>query len=301
MKLAILLYGHLRTFEECASSLLEFVTKGHDVDIFIHTWDETESRTKTYYKSKNPNQKVDDKTLEKINSLYRPKKLKVEKQEFLQDKEFALLSNSKVKISTVGIHFMMHSLNESNKLRELYQAETDTEYDLVLCTRPDIEFFSPLNMDKILSQSKIIGLDEETSLYTACNPCGSQDDLMFIENLATDLIMLGKPETVNKFIQVNQNLTEDFICKHFLNPETLFLTSARYGGIQTNQINYLHGINFKIKRHIKKKTGLLRIKVKPDRLKLHFLTNLSIPLIHIKSHLLFHIFDFCIGKPIEDE
>ena len=85
MNIAIQLFGHLRTFEQASSSFLQNVVEvnkadGHDVDIFIHTWDELDHSTVNY---RNPNgecltdTRLLDSEFEIAQRLYRPKILKI--------------------------------------------------------------------------------------------------------------------------------------------------------------------------------------------------------------------------------
>lgn len=49
MKLAILLFGHMRTFEYSGQFFMKNVAEYYDCDIFIHTWDTIDSQTKSWH------------------------------------------------------------------------------------------------------------------------------------------------------------------------------------------------------------------------------------------------------------
>lgn len=55
MKIALHLFGHLRTFKECLPTFNQFLIQNHECDVFMHTWDETDRKTESWYKNTDRN------------------------------------------------------------------------------------------------------------------------------------------------------------------------------------------------------------------------------------------------------
>jgi len=81
LKIAVQFFGHMRTFEKCAPSLKKYFLRYYDCDVFIHTWSTLDHDTKTWHKHKKSGHSIDQSQFEnKIQSLYSPKKIKIEDQ-----------------------------------------------------------------------------------------------------------------------------------------------------------------------------------------------------------------------------
>jgi hypothetical protein len=141
MRVAIQLYGHLRTFQSCASSLKKYISSNENVDVFIHTWSETEHNTRSWYPDgfREEPKILDESILNDIQELYKPKGLVIDQQPLFSEKgHFG--THEKVQISLMGLKHSMYSINQANLLREKYQQQENVQFDLVFVTRPDTEF-----------------------------------------------------------------------------------------------------------------------------------------------------------------
>ena len=79
LKIAIQVFGHMRTFEKCAPSLKKYFLRYYDCDIFIHTWSTLDHDTQTWHKHRKSGHSIDQSQFEnKIQPLYSPKKIKIE-------------------------------------------------------------------------------------------------------------------------------------------------------------------------------------------------------------------------------
>lgn len=139
LKIAVQLYGHLRTFETCAPALRRHLLDRYDSDVFIHTWDRTEHTTRSWYADSlraEPDE-VDATILAKVSELYAPKSIKVETQDFL-DVPGHFGTHPEIQISLQGLKYMTYGQYQANLLRETYQQENGLSYDYVVVTRPDI-------------------------------------------------------------------------------------------------------------------------------------------------------------------
>ena len=168
MKIALLLHGHLRSFKKTYPSL-EYFVGFNNFDIFIHTWDNVERETESYYESNlKENYKVDE---QEIINLYKPKKILIEEQIVNQD-----LLNSNFKWQFDGLKFFFESFYKANKLKKQFEEENNFTYDVVIKFRPDIylrKSFDVTNLNMEL-----------------CNVCGNKikeinedkNNIVYLEN-----------------------------------------------------------------------------------------------------------------------
>ncbi|TWO29331.1 alpha-2,3-sialyltransferase [Campylobacter lanienae] len=137
-RLAIQFFGHTRTYKKTYESFFKHVVEpnlkdGWEIDIFIHTWDMSSSRDRSWHNGKdlfdiNP---LNQNDIDDIKRVYKPKKLLVE---HLQE----------------GAHGGGESKKRGNRLRESYEKENSVKYDYILYTRMDILFASPLNIQRYI-------------------------------------------------------------------------------------------------------------------------------------------------------
>ena len=81
MKIAVQIFGHLRTFKECFPFLKKNLLDKYDCDVFMHTWDTIDHSTKTWHNNFMPNTNDNVELIkEDLISLYKIKKLKIEHQ-----------------------------------------------------------------------------------------------------------------------------------------------------------------------------------------------------------------------------
>jgi hypothetical protein len=140
-RIAVLFYGHLRTFRTAfpyfkKNVIEEHKKAGYEVDIFIHTWDIIE-----YAITENPSWDKDRKTSEGFNGVklteddiqfvrenYQPVVLRIEEQN---------LANKDRRVSRKNVRDIFMNYRLGNNIK----------YDWVILTRPDIIFLKPLLID----------------------------------------------------------------------------------------------------------------------------------------------------------
>lgn len=148
MKLAVLLFGHMRTFQECSQALKANLLEKYDCDVFIHTWDITDT---SRFKNKN-----DNLNLHKVEGIYKPKSIKVEHQNFIEDiGEYSKDKDSKLKKNSVPLHglkYMLHSMHEAYLLKSNYQKIHNIEYDYVIVIRPDVKLNTEFNLNNFIKE-----------------------------------------------------------------------------------------------------------------------------------------------------
>jgi len=148
MKIAVQLYGHLRTFRECAPALKEHFLDHYDCDVFIHTWDTLDHTTKAWHKLNEGKEVIElntDDIKKELQQLYNPQGIIIE----TQDKTDLgnITDNYGQVYSIFAIRCMMQTMKKANSLRMAYQNENDKKYDYVLCTRPDVFLKEPFVLE----------------------------------------------------------------------------------------------------------------------------------------------------------
>ena len=222
-RIAIQLFGHLRTYEKLAPYFIENVVKanekdGYKVDIFIHTWDELDHNTITYRNlgSNFMQEKISENEIQKIYKLYNPKKLLIEKQKDCKEKTINQKMGTKQSIK--GCFNMAHSLYQGSNLRREYAKENNIKYDWVIVTRADILFKNPYRIDDFLNIYSLYGFEiNKNSLFYSLHQFarGKIKERRFLG--ASDLIYFANEENVNKATSLCENFYknidfDDFYC-----------------------------------------------------------------------------------------
>lgn len=204
-RIAVQLFGHLRTFKKTFASFNKHIVEpnkknGYKVDIFIHTWDEYESRKSTWHDDNKDlkNKKINQEDIQKIKQVYLPKKIIIDKS---INKHGAKISMTAVKV-----------------LREEYERDNSIEYDWIIETRPDIEFTSNLIIDDYINTFSQPELKNNGFTYANSVFCGN--NIFNRLNIAVpgliaegDIIYFFKPD-VNRencnYIPIKYFLFQDF-------------------------------------------------------------------------------------------
>jgi hypothetical protein len=138
MRIAIVLFGHLRSYRQTIFSfenLKNILSRSGNVDVFCHTWDIEESVTAAWWKEHKPDEPppaiVD---VRKIEQIYSPALYSVEPSRQFDDKGYSV--NSKIPIP--GILSMLYSQMRAFNLLEEYEKQNGFKYDVVVKTRYDL-------------------------------------------------------------------------------------------------------------------------------------------------------------------
>jgi len=156
MKVAVCLSGHLRKFDQTFLSLDKYLLGKYDCDIFIHTWD------KLGYHSRFKNDSVSENTMDsidKINSLFKPKKIIVEHSSFIDDLKLQsfqyaphLVNEPKPAHHMASMFYKIFACNE---IRNQYQLENNVNYDWIIRSRTDLLFHGDVNLPSSDIDNKI--------------------------------------------------------------------------------------------------------------------------------------------------
>jgi hypothetical protein len=161
-RVAVLLYGYLRTYETTCTSFFKHVADYLDADIFYFGQEQTDRPTPFnlildkhgFIKENLKNQMETVKTTidqERIAQIY-GKRLKKFRFHGEKPERFeaiaATISRDEwlFKTDPSRIFSLMFNMTGAYKLMEEYQRENNIAYDVVIMTRPDLAFYSPLDV-----------------------------------------------------------------------------------------------------------------------------------------------------------
>ncbi len=251
MKVAVQIFGHLRTFDRCAPTLKEHLLDRYpDHDVFLHTWDRLESETITHHERYCMPSPVDEATISAIERHYHPKRMTVEHQTPRDLGELKFSNGKRIAIS--GIRYMFTSMQRANQLRERYSAETGVRYDIVVVVRPDIALYRSLDLAAFLAYSRppTLPTDETTrTRYAAFGPTPLiLNDLRGLP--ATDLLFFARPEVISRVLKLADDVDQYDMKAEVAptRPRHLMNTYCTDIGIQTAVIDYVRPRDFDIVR-----------------------------------------------------
>ena len=141
-RIAIYLYGHMRTYKNTYKKFLENIVNpnikdGWKVDIFIHTWDIFSITDPNAWHAKQnlfptlDNKKLTQTDMNEIINIYNPQKIVFEPDNGKPAQRY-------------------HKVRAVNQLRLDYEKEHNMKYDFFITTRPDIYFLKPFILNEYL-------------------------------------------------------------------------------------------------------------------------------------------------------
>jgi hypothetical protein len=267
-RIAVQLFGHLRSFRKTYKSFLKHVVEankvdGYEVDIFIHTWTETDHSDIVWH---NPTGKargttVKDTLINKIKWYYNSKKILMETQIDVIDYKIPGrwndVSNSYKRILNVA-----YTVYKASELRREYAKEYNIKYDYIIVTRPDILFYKPFLINNVLSVYKKHNIDiPSNALFFADRTLNllSVDDIHF--RIASDILYFGSEKVIDKAtnlfktIQIdNENIESMFKNEQYhYNFEYIWFNHWLTEGLTPHRIRYQFGKDFVILRTFENK------------------------------------------------
>ncbi|NCB49966.1 MAG: hypothetical protein EOM53_04750 [Alphaproteobacteria bacterium] len=300
LKIAIQLFGHLRTYKKCYRSLYENLIKNYECDVFIHTWDKIDHNTQTWHGVHMKSREITDKNV----SLYAPKGIKIEPQ---VPEDLGLLLGLGRKISIFGMKSMFHSLYECNLLREAYAKEHKKEYDFVVCVRPDLVLLSKFNIEDFIK--KLTAEEVSASVFRA-NFLSSGVTNDFKHLTGSDLLFFAKPETMSKALFLKEEVLQKMIENKFeegkqskdILPEYYWIEALEKAGIKQFALDY-HADDFYILRGLNKvpsfrelRKNIIRFHVKKKGIKLYLFPKLNRKWIRLQGAIGSYSIDIVLGR-----
>ena len=230
-KIAVQLFGHLRTYERCAPALQENLLERYGADVFIHTWDTVDHSSPTWHGQNDldGSRSVDSSITANITKLYSPKAMSIESQNlFTEPGSFG--THSEIKISLEGMKYMLYSQQKVNKLRQEYAAANGVSYDYVLVTRPDILLLSKIDFSLYEAEFEY---NEGSSIHLINNPDWSLVGNKYIQYpRKSDLLFFSRPENI------------DIISSNFSRFEKVYkgINSVLPEGVECPEIAFIEGM-----------------------------------------------------------
>lgn len=242
MKIAVQFYGHLRTFEKTYKSVQDNLLTNYDCDVFIHTWDELQHRTKTWYDQGQNHMPVDENCVKKIHEFYNPKRLLIEKQE-IPEEDTILQSHiiSDSVMSLTGLKYLMYSQYTVNELRKEYQKDNNVSYDYVITIRPDVILLKPLILEKFIEQQSFLNPSHDIR-FCAYNASGDSNATILLKSTrATDILYFSNPEVMDKHVSLYEKIKNDdqYLIDNFSTVEGLYYTHNRSNNIEMSLISFV--------------------------------------------------------------
>jgi hypothetical protein len=219
---------------------------GYEVDVFIHTWTETEHTTighnNIYGQQRKKISLVTDKIINKIHEYYNPKKILVEKQIDTID----YIINEKATNTPrafKGVINVSYTIYKSSELRRKYENENNIYYDFIIVTRPDIMFHEPFRLDIYLSEYKKFNgnIPQNEVFFAPVVRSGIIDDRHIFGG--SDILYFGNKSAIDsatnlyKILPVIESEIKEF-CKNFYNFEMLWYDHWINSGLKPISIKY---------------------------------------------------------------
>lgn len=230
MKSALLLHGHMRTFDKCFPELEKNLLSKYSPDIFIHTWNLLDSTTASWYKGETSESSYVNE--DEIIKTYNPKNIIVEAQR-MPDETNKLINSSNL----FGFSCMYESLSKSCDLKSQYEKKNEFKYDLVIKIRPDIFLQSEFPTFEINEL-------ERYDIFIAGNKKNSHPKSID-DYLAVDIINAGKSENMDKTCDLYYNIKSYFSEE---NNENGFIKYVKDIGFKYKMLSYDYNSHWHIKR-----------------------------------------------------
>ena len=196
--IAVHYFGHLRTFKECIPSHIEKIfSQNYHFDIFMHTWDENDRRTPSWYEVGSVRSVTPDE-IQMLKHALNPINIIIETQN----------ADILTSIPYISSRRMHESLRKSIGLRT--STKGMRHYDLVATMRPDIKLNSTIPIGDLveLVKSEIF----KNSVFSA-SYSHKADGLFQTDRMgARDCICFGSESVMNKFEYIG--LEETIYVKH---------------------------------------------------------------------------------------
>jgi len=175
MRLALIIAGYLRSFENNIENIISNIIKNNDCDIYIHI---TENKNDTVY-VKN----IDKYLNKKISLDFIKQKLNIKTMIVSDNLHFSEIDNIN---NIMNQNYKFYLLNEERKRIEKIE---NINYDVIMKIRPDIYLNEPIIFEKM-----------EKNI---CIPIDSKIDIQKLNNIhdpyICDIIAYGIPELMNQY------------------------------------------------------------------------------------------------------
>lgn len=297
MRIAVQMFGHLRTYKKCYKYLRRNLLDKYDCDIFMHTWSSLDHNTLTHHN----NRMIDNTSVYTLKSDLIKKITKISENLLIEDQIIKDIGNIRtihnLEVSIFGIKSMFYSMGKANELREKYAKKNDIVYDFVLFIRPDILLKKEFNIDFFIQS--LSSKEINNGFFTTGYPfLGILNQINYIG--LTDVLFFAKPSIMSDIFYNQHEITKGIFDGMKINgPETFLMNLVETKKYQIYLVDYRKYYDFEIcrptnRRSIRKK--LFRLRVKNGTFSIYILQILLNQIFRIKFDILGKwTVDICVG------
>ena len=201
MKVAVLVSGMLRTFEETYPRFKKYIIDDLEPDIFFYGY---------------PNKKGINYCENKIKQLWNPKDYKIVEYTDSLKKEICLdenkyEKNKRPETKVNNVLSAAYALKNCNDLRLKYQNDNHIDYDIVLRIRSDYYFINHINQSQLESAKKGEILIPNEWDFKEVHPLAVSDGIALSNNFS-----------MNKYCELYNHIDNYFDEGIMFHPETYF-------------------------------------------------------------------------------
>ena len=197
MKIALVLFGHLRSYRQTLSSfnkLKETLQHSGEVDVFCHTWNIEESVTASWWKEHKPdNPPPATVSNEQIEESFNPVKYVIEPSRQFDGSGYDFPSS----IPFAGILSMLHSQHGVYSLLKEHELSQGIKYDVILKSRYDLLYEIAPGFGNVVRDC----LTNETLYIPSSNPYE-------LIGSGSDIFTIGSRNSIEKYFNFCNNFKE---------------------------------------------------------------------------------------------
>lgn len=270
MRVAVQIFGHLRTYKACVSTLQRHLLREHDCDVFMHTWDMSDSQGATWHHYKRRRRPVKERESNELWNLYDIKDLVIEKEKEWseEDREVAVMNNKgRYRLSWNSFRSMQYSVIKANKLRIRWQEEHQVHYDWVVCLRPDVLLKSTLPLQELEKACSIARLEMCRFSAASCR------DGILLGDIASDVLYIAKPDAMDCVVNVMEEINRSECIPEMWTPECFLQQELVRNGITTYFLRFPYGQCWELRRFISwhlLRRNIMSIKIRKQELRVRF-------------------------------
>lgn len=230
MKIAICMSGQLREWEWAKENQRNFwYSDKHIVDYFVHTWTNSADRnggsTHDYIE-----RNVSDEEFNNFVNWYTPKKI--------------IFDDKPTKFFYENDHWMclFYSMVQSFMLKKEYELETNTEYDIVIKTRPDLVFDPDYHFSNLYLIDGFLYTTHMGELQFECNMINVNDTCFYANSYTIDILINlynYRQKTIHEFSKFKNN-KHGYLNYQHLGPGVQMGEYCRDYGLTPHSIQFTH-------------------------------------------------------------
>ena len=223
LKIAVLLAGNLRTFEQTAPLLKKYLLDRYDSDVFIYTPNQLEHTAiawhgKTGGDHESP-KAINDEITEKVTKLYNPTTLVISDDYKKIDTEGVwnfpyTLKTGKNYAPLTGPYRMFFNWREVSKLWQAHAKKNKINYDYVVFIRPDVMLLEPMMLEPY---EEFFNFNPKTIIFYYGDGVVTENNIIkSLLHYNSDRIIFAKPEAMTIFLNIFNHFDRYFKTAHHL-------------------------------------------------------------------------------------